>query len=219
MKPNVFAENGTLCRYPYPLSIRHRVAWPCSSTPLAEYRANNGTDQRLPSRTHKAEEIRHGFPVGLKIKNKIKKKKKRKTQKKKKCLRLQSPGEMKSREMELGCHSWVDCLVAGLFWTVAFSDTVPVTLFRAAAERASCEYTSCLALAESPPWHCSGGGWKSIRSLRSDHRDELFIGIRPSPPPQRPACPPSLISRMWRLWTLGTTKRSKLGLLTSDLHT
>ena len=42
------------------------TAWHDHVVPLGEYLANNGTDQRLPSRTHKAEEIRHGFPVGLK---------------------------------------------------------------------------------------------------------------------------------------------------------
>ena len=51
------------------------TAWYDHVVPLGEYLANNETDQRLPSRTHKAEEIRHGFPVGLKKKKKKTKKK------------------------------------------------------------------------------------------------------------------------------------------------
>ena len=42
----------------------------------------------------------------------------------------QSPREMKSREVEveLGSHSWMDCLAAELFLNSCFSDTVFVTL-------------------------------------------------------------------------------------------
>ena len=41
---------------------------------------------------------------------------------------------MKSREVELGCHSWMDCLAAELFLDSCFSDTV--TLLRTAVETA-----------------------------------------------------------------------------------
>ena len=44
---------------------------------------------------------------------------------------------MKSREVELGSHSWMDCLAAELFLNSCFSDTVFVTLFCAAVETAS----------------------------------------------------------------------------------
>ena len=39
--------------------------------------------------------------------------------------------------MELGSHSWMDCLAAELFLNSCFSDTVFVTLFCAAVETAS----------------------------------------------------------------------------------
>ena len=39
--------------------------------------------------------------------------------------------------MELGCHSWMDCLPAELFLSSCFSDTVFVTLLRTAVETAS----------------------------------------------------------------------------------
>ena len=48
----------------------------------------------------------------------------------------QSPGEIKSRELELGSHSWMDCLVAELFLNSCFSDTVFVTLARTAVKTA-----------------------------------------------------------------------------------
>ena len=44
--------------------------------------------------------------------------------------------EIKSREVELGSHSWIDGLAAELFSTVAFLGTVIVTLFRTAVETA-----------------------------------------------------------------------------------
>ena len=53
----------------------------------------------------------------------------------------QSPGEIKSREVELklGSHSWMGCLAAESFLSSCFSDTVFVTLFRAAVEAAVSE--------------------------------------------------------------------------------
>ena len=39
-------------------------------------------------------------------------------------------------EVELGSHSWMDCLAAELFLNSHFSDTVFVTLLRTAAETA-----------------------------------------------------------------------------------
>ena len=45
-----------------------------------------------------------------------------------------SPGEIKSGELELGCHSWMYCFAAELFLNSCFSETVFVTLFHAAVE-------------------------------------------------------------------------------------
>ena len=41
---------------------------------------------------------------------------------------------MKSKEVELGSHSWMDCFAAELFLNSCFSDTVLVTLLRTAVE-------------------------------------------------------------------------------------
>ena len=48
----------------------------------------------------------------------------------------ESPGEMKSREVELDSHSRILCLAAKLFLNSCFSGTVFVTLLRAAVETA-----------------------------------------------------------------------------------
>ena len=52
----------------------------------------------------------------------------------------ESPGETKSREVELGSESW----------TCNSSVEDSVTLPRTAAETATAEYTSCLAVARYP---------------------------------------------------------------------
>ena len=48
----------------------------------------------------------------------------------------QNTGEIKSREVELGSQSWMDCLAAELFLNSCFSDTVFLTLLRTAVETA-----------------------------------------------------------------------------------
>ena len=48
----------------------------------------------------------------------------------------QSPGEIKRREVELDSHSWMESLAAELFFNSCFSDTVFVTLFHKAVETA-----------------------------------------------------------------------------------
>ena len=48
--------------------------------------------------------------------------------------RRKSPGEIKTRAVELGSHSWAVCLAAELFLNSCFSDTVFVALFRIAVE-------------------------------------------------------------------------------------
>ena len=52
------------------------------------------------------------------------------------CTEEHSPGKIKSRVLEPGSPSWMDCLAAELFLISRFSDTVFVTLFRTAAETA-----------------------------------------------------------------------------------
>ena len=66
-------------------------------------------------------------------------------------LKRWSPGEIKRREVELGCQSWMLCLAGELFLNSCFSDAVFVPLLCTAVERAISEERSCLALAGSPP--------------------------------------------------------------------
>ena len=40
------------------------------------------------------------------------------------CAGGKHPGEIKGREVELGSHSWMDCLAAELFLNSCFSDTM-----------------------------------------------------------------------------------------------
>ena len=47
---------------------------------------------------------------------------------------LQIPGAVCEREVELGFHSWADCLAAELFSAVGSLDTVFVTLFCTSVE-------------------------------------------------------------------------------------
>ena len=47
---------------------------------------------------------------------------------------IQSPGKIKSREVELGCRNRMDCLAAELFLNRCFSDKVFVTLLRTAID-------------------------------------------------------------------------------------
>ena len=63
---------------------------------------------------------------------------------------IESPREMKNREVELGCHSGMDCLAAELFLDSRFWDTVFVTLFRTAVETAISEVHKSLN------WHWRG---------------------------------------------------------------
>ena len=68
------------------------------------------------------------------------------------CSFPQSPGEIKSMEVDLGCHSRImDCLAAELFLNSCFSDTVCVTLFPPAVERAISEVQKLLRI-------CGGRG-------------------------------------------------------------
>ena len=59
----------------------------------------------------------------------------------------ESPGEIKSREVELGSESWIYLLLQ-LFPNSSATDIVFV--LRTAVETAIAEYTSCFAMARSP---------------------------------------------------------------------
>ena len=110
-------------------------------------------------------------------------------------LIVQSPAEIKSREVELGSDNRMVGLAAELFLDSCFSDTVFVTLLRTAVEPAISEVHKLLG---------TGGGPHLLNFVvlavaddslfclyGSERADELFIS---SPPP--PPFPPSLISRM-----------------------
>ena len=61
----------------------------------------------------------------------------------------ESPGESKSREVELGSESWT-CLLLQLFLNSCAADIILVTLLRTAVETAIVEYTSSLRNGEVP---------------------------------------------------------------------
>ena len=61
-----------------------------------------------------------------------------------------SPGEITSREVELGSRSRTDCLAAELFLNSCFSDTVFVTLLRTAVETAVSEVHKLLGTGGVP---------------------------------------------------------------------
>ena len=69
--------------------------------------------------------------------------------------------EMKSREVELGSHSGMDCPAAELFLSSRFSDSVLVTLPRTAGQTAVSRVHKLLRTGGVPTSKtccCSGGG-------------------------------------------------------------
>ena len=108
----------------------------------------------------------------------------------------ESPGEIKSREVELDSPRELDNPLLQLFLDSCFLDVVFVTLFRTAAEKAISEVDNFVVLAVADDL-CG-----------SESADELFILPPPSPTPppspaplppgphQAPFVSPSLISRM-----------------------
>ena len=110
----------------------------------------------------------------------------------------QSPGEIKSREVELA-HSWTVCLVAELFLSTSLSDTVHLWLCSTQLlKQQLVKYTSCFVLVGSPPLniYCSGSGWWSLQSLQVGVLGQAIhlYPNYPSPPP--PPLFSSLISLM-----------------------
>ena len=70
--------------------------------------------------------------------------------------------------MELGCHSWTNCLAVELFSTLGSPSTIFVTLFRTTVGRASCKSTQFASYWRCP-YHlnvyCSGGGGPYVISV------------------------------------------------------
>ena len=125
----------------------------------------------------------------------------------------QSPGEIKSMEVEMGspstrhpktlkphitigCHSWMDCLTAELFLNNCFSDTVFVTLFRAAVETVISEVHKLLGTGGVPVLTLNtvvlSVADRLFGRYGSESRDELLIGTRHFP---------VLNKSLWFPWT------------------
>ena len=98
---------------------------------------------------------------------------------------------MKSREVELGSHSRMNCLAAELFLNSCFSDTVFVTVETAVSEVHKLLGTGGVPIALT--W-LFGGGWRSLRTLRvgAQGRASHLYPTHPSPT----LLSPSLISLM-----------------------
>ena len=105
----------------------------------------------------------------------------------------QSPGEMKSSEVELGCHSGMDGFAAELFLNSRFSDTVFVTLLRTAVKTTISEVHKLLNSHWRGPHLLDVGVLAVVGGLfglcGSERVNELFISARP-------LRSPSLISPM-----------------------
>ena len=95
-----------------------------------------------------------------------------------------SPGEMESREVELGSRSWMDCLAAELFSNCCFSDTV--SLCRCSAQplkKQLAEYTSVFPPAVTASLTLLFWRWLPddlFAVYWSERTDGLLIG---TPPP------------------------------------
>ena len=96
-------------------------------------------------------------------------------------FRAQADWETKRRKVELGSHSWMDCLAAELFFNSCFSDAVFVTLFRTAVKThlLNTHLSNIVVLA------VAADGLLSLYG--SECKDELLIGTWPHPTP--PAFP------------------------------
>ena len=94
------------------------------------------------------------------------------------------PADIKSREVELGSHSWMDSLAAELFLNSCFLDTVFVALFHTTVETAFSKVHKLLG---------TGGvlasltllfwWWCSLRSLRVRALGRATHWFPPPPPP------------------------------------
>ena len=102
---------------------------------------------------------------------------------------VQSPGEIKRREVELGCRNRTDCLAAELVLNSRFSDTVFVTLRRTAVETAVSEVHK-LFCTDGVPTSLTSLFWRWLTGLfglyGSEHADELFTSSPHLPPPTGP---------------------------------
>ena len=107
---------------------------------------------------------------------------------------LQSPGEIKSRELELGSHSRMDCLAAGLFLNSCFSDTV--ALLHTAVETAISEVYKLLGTVGVPNSLTLFWRWLTVSSVLVGRSAWTSYSSPPypPPPPPPPAHVPSPIS-------------------------
>ena len=102
-----------------------------------------------------------------------------------------SPGEIKSRDVELGFHNRMVCLAAKLFLNSCFSDTVFVTLLRTAVETAVSGVHELLRTGGVPTslkllfWR-----WLTISSVFTGRSTRMsYSSLLPPPPPPRPPPP------------------------------
>ena len=98
-----------------------------------------------------------------------------------------SPGEVKSREVELGSHSWTDCLAAQLFLD---SYSLDIRLCSAQLlKQQMAEYTSCFALGGVPTsltllfWR-----WLMVCSIFTGQSTQTSHSSLPYPPPPLMVC-------------------------------
>ena len=95
----------------------------------------------------------------------------------------QSPGEVKSREVELVSRSRMDCLAAELFLDSRFSDTVFVTLLHTAVETVISEMHKLLLTGKVPTsltvLFCLAMADGLFGLYGSELWDELLISTRP----------------------------------------
>ena len=105
-----------------------------------------------------------------------------------------------------GSHSELDCLFASGSNSCS-SDSVFATLFCTVVERASCRVHKLLRTGGSRLLniYCSGGGWRSLRSLRVGAQRRAIHKYPTSPHPLSPV----FISRMWPLWTVSNMEERK----------
>ena len=104
----------------------------------------------------------------------------------------ESPGEIKSWEMKLGSHRELDNSLLQLFLNSCFSDTVFVTLFRTAVERALSEVHKLFYNGEIPTsWTLLFWRWLVVSSVFTGRNAQTSYSlVSPSPTPS-----PSLIGK------------------------
>ena len=111
-------------------------------------------------------------------------------------LSRESPGEIKSKEVELDFHNRMVYLAAKLFLNSCFSDTVFVTLLCTAVEKAISGVRKLLGTGRGPTsltslfWR-----WLTLSSIFAGRSARTSYSSHPLPPPPPPLSP-SLIRRV-----------------------